>query len=34
MAFDWSNDDLLGEENELSESAHDFLGVKKEIRSM
>jgi len=29
MDFDWSNDDLLGEEHELNESAHNFLGVKK-----
>jgi hypothetical protein len=29
MDFDWSNDDLLGEEHELNESASNFLGVKK-----
>ena len=25
MDYDWSNDDLLGEEHELNESAHNFL---------
>jgi hypothetical protein len=29
MDFDWSNDDLLGEEHELNESTRNFLGVKK-----
>jgi hypothetical protein len=30
MDYDWSNDDLLGEETELSESARNFVGVQKE----
>ena len=29
MYIDFSEDDLLGEENELSEAAHDFVGVKR-----
>jgi hypothetical protein len=29
MDYDWANDDLLGEETELSESAHNFVGVQK-----
>ena len=29
MDYYWSNDDLLGEEIELSESARNFLGVQK-----
>jgi hypothetical protein len=29
MDYDWSNDDLLGEEDELSESACNFLGVQE-----
>jgi hypothetical protein len=29
MDFDWSNDDMLGEEHELNESTRNFLGVKK-----
>jgi hypothetical protein len=29
MDYDWSNDDLLGEENDLSEVARDFLGVQE-----
>ena len=29
MDIDLSEDDLLGEENDLSEAARDFVGVKK-----
>jgi hypothetical protein len=29
MDYDWSNDDLLGEENELSEYVHDFFRSAK-----
>ena len=29
MDIDFSEDDLLGEENELSEAARDFVGVKR-----
>jgi hypothetical protein len=29
MEYDWSNDDLLGEENDLSESARNFIGIQK-----
>jgi hypothetical protein len=29
MDMDLSEDDLLGEENELSEAAHNFVGIKK-----
>ena len=29
MDIDLSEDDLLGEENEVSEAARDFIGVKK-----
>jgi len=29
MDIDFSEDDLLGEENDLGEAAHDFVGVKK-----
>ena len=29
MDLDFSNDDLLGEENDLSDAAYDFLGVQK-----
>ena len=29
MDFDWSNDDLLGEEHGLNEFARNFLGIKK-----
>jgi hypothetical protein len=32
MDIDFSEDDLLGEENELSEAARDFVGVKKVAR--
>ena len=28
MDIDFSEDDLLGEENEISEAPHDFVGVK------
>jgi hypothetical protein len=34
MDFDWSNDDLLGEEHEFNDSARNFLESKKEIRPM
>jgi hypothetical protein len=29
MDYDWANDDLPGEETELSESARNFVGVQK-----
>jgi hypothetical protein len=29
MDFDWSNDDLLGEEHELNDSARNFLESKR-----
>ena len=29
MDMDFSNDDLLGEENELCDAAYNFLGVQK-----
>jgi hypothetical protein len=32
MEYDWSNDDLLGEENDLSESARNFVGIQKDNR--
>jgi hypothetical protein len=31
MDYDWSNDDLLGEEDELNQAASDFLGVQKGV---
>ena len=29
MDLDFSNDDLLGKENDLTDAAYDFLGVQK-----
>jgi hypothetical protein len=31
MDYDWSNNNLLGEENELSKNARDFLGVQNGV---